>query len=154
MTTAAMRIITVRQPHAWAIIHGGKDIENRSRNIAGDYRGTLAIHAGLAKYEQHNLSSETHRATHGDEVDTSIVFGAIIGTVELVGVHESAINGCGTGEGFGTVIPQCSEWAHSWSHHLVLANPRPLITPIPFTGALGLRTLPSDVEALVLAGLR
>ena len=29
-----LRILTVRQPYAWAIIHGGKDIENRTRNIA------------------------------------------------------------------------------------------------------------------------
>lgn len=33
-----MRILTVRQPWAWAIIHGGKDVENRTRNVAGDYR--------------------------------------------------------------------------------------------------------------------
>ena len=26
-----MRAISVRQPHAWAIIHGGKDVENRSQ---------------------------------------------------------------------------------------------------------------------------
>jgi hypothetical protein len=30
-----MRALTVRQPWAWAIVHGGKDIENRTRNIAG-----------------------------------------------------------------------------------------------------------------------
>ena len=33
-----MRVLTVRQPWAWAIIHGGKDVENRVRNLAG---GTL-----------------------------------------------------------------------------------------------------------------
>ena len=42
-----LRVLTVRQPYAWAIIHGGKDIENRTRNIAGSYRGPVAIHAAL-----------------------------------------------------------------------------------------------------------
>lgn len=42
-----MRILTVRQPWAWAIVHGGKDVENRTRNIAGAYRGPVAIHAGM-----------------------------------------------------------------------------------------------------------
>ena len=46
-----MRILTVRQPWAWAIIHGGKDVENRVRNIAGDYHGPIAIHAAKAGKE-------------------------------------------------------------------------------------------------------
>lgn len=41
----AARILTVRQPWAWAIIHGGKTVENRVRNISGDYRGPVLIHA-------------------------------------------------------------------------------------------------------------
>lgn len=46
-----MRILTVRQPWVWAIIHGGKDVENRVRNIAGSYRGPVAIHVALADAE-------------------------------------------------------------------------------------------------------
>ncbi|GAA3142327.1 hypothetical protein GCM10020255_022450 [Rhodococcus baikonurensis] len=42
-----MRILTVRQPYAWQIVHGDKNIENRTRNIAGKYRGPVAIHASL-----------------------------------------------------------------------------------------------------------
>jgi hypothetical protein len=42
-----MRALTVRQPWAWAIVHGGKDVENRTRNLAGSYRGPVAIHAAL-----------------------------------------------------------------------------------------------------------
>lgn len=30
-----LRVLTVRQPWAWSLIEGGKDVENRSRNIAG-----------------------------------------------------------------------------------------------------------------------
>jgi len=141
-----MRILTVRQPWAWAIIHGGKDVENRARNLAGDYRGPIAIHAGLAAYEQGNMGSRAHRAAHGTETETRIDFGAIIGVVDLVGVHRTQGNGECRPAGLGW----CSPWAESgdvW--HLVIADPRPLITPIPFKGALGLRTLPADIEAAI-----
>lgn len=48
--------LSVRQPWAWAIIHAGKDIENRSpaavRNM-GHCKGTVSIHAakGMTKEE-------------------------------------------------------------------------------------------------------
>lgn len=38
------RALSVRQPWAWAILHAGKDVENRS--WATGYRGELLIHAG------------------------------------------------------------------------------------------------------------
>lgn len=43
--TVTLRALTIRQPWAWAIIHGGKDIENRSWNTK--HRGPLVIHAGM-----------------------------------------------------------------------------------------------------------
>lgn len=42
-----MRIVTIRPPWAQLIVNYGKDVENRVRNIAGGYRGPVAIHAGL-----------------------------------------------------------------------------------------------------------
>lgn len=38
-----MRALSIRQPWAWAIIHAGKDIENRTWHHW--FRGTLLIHA-------------------------------------------------------------------------------------------------------------
>jgi hypothetical protein len=46
-----VKALTVQQPWAWAIVHGGKDVENRSRNLAGSYRGPVAIHAGKREDE-------------------------------------------------------------------------------------------------------
>lgn len=158
-----MRAITVRQPHAWAIIHGGKPVENRSRNIAGAYRGPVAIHAGLHPFEQDNMSSRAHRAACGTEVGTEIVFGAIIGVADLVDVHYvddcwdqeltdvvrlyredreqfNAIPDSGAGGIIGRMRP-CSPWAIDGNYHLVLRNPRALATPIPAKGRLGLWTL-------------
>lgn len=170
--SAEMRILTVRQPRAWAIIHGGKDVENRTRNIAGDYRGPVAIHAGLAKFEEEGgaypevqraiwFEEEGYRATDdqlwevADDVDPDdprFVYGAILGVVDLVGVHESYVDGCGTGEAGGP-IPMCSEWAEPIAKHLVLANPRPLPTPIPSRGSLGLRRLDPDTITQITAAL-
>lgn len=150
-----MRVLTVRQPWAWAIIHGGKDVENRVRNIAGDYRGQVAIHVAQAidtqamtqPTEALKDAAALHARRHPDPLDGGPWFnnrGAIIGVIDLVGVHDSRGDGCGTRRGtarLGELIPQCSDWAEPWAHHLVLANPRPLSEPIPFKGALGLRRL-------------
>lgn len=39
-----MRALSIRQPWAWLIVNGHKDIENRSWETK--YRGRIAIHAG------------------------------------------------------------------------------------------------------------
>lgn len=41
-----MRALTIRQPWAWLIVHGHKDVENRSWSTR--YRGPLLIHAASA----------------------------------------------------------------------------------------------------------
>lgn len=145
-----MRAITVRQPWAWAIIHGSKDVENRSRNIAGSYRGPVAIHAGLAITPWSDWSDEMLRAHRS--ADPAYILGHVIGIVDLVGVHVGSISQTTTHRGgpvcFDDTTPigqPCSPWAMPHHHHLVLANPRPLPEPIPYRGALGLWTLPDDV---------
>ena len=155
-----LRCLTVRQPWAWAIVHGGKDVENRTRNIAGAYRGPVAIHAGLAKFEQHNMASRALRAAHGTEVDVRVLYGCVVGVVELVDVHDedecldreirrldrmrratpeefAALPDNGAGGLIGRIHP-CSPWSIPDEFHLVLANPRPLARPIPTKGRLGL----------------
>ena len=147
-----MRILTVRQPWAWAIIHGGKNVENRSRNIAGEYRGPVAIHAGLQfDFDGHRESKHLFPANpyaHWRRSDWE--FGAIIGVVDLVDVHKAWEAECWRDSIAGS-ITTCSPWAVGEGYHLVLANPRPLSEPIPYKGALGLRRLPDDVVAQVLA---
>lgn len=138
-----MRAITVRQPWAWAIVHGGKDVENRSRNIAGAYRGPVAIHAGQQYAKDADLDPTFLAAwvPVGGDLD----YGHIIGVVELADVHH------------GWMEPQgrpCSPWGQDYDgakglHHLVLRNPRPLAEPVRYRGALGLWTVPEDVEARI-----
>lgn len=157
-----MRILTVRQPWAWAIIHGGKDVENRVRNIAGSYRGPVAIHA--AKVNDADAWAALGRTSltaysRALDVRESLIGGAIIGVVDLTNVHVVQQAHDGTNVCFDTITPTgaiCSRWANAYDefdayrgHHLELANPRPLTNPIPFTGALGLRRLDADSTAAV-----
>lgn len=132
-----MRILTVRQPWAWAIIHGGKDVENRVRNIAGDYRGPVAIHAGAAW----DWDTQLGVIPTPHPTSVALVRGEIIGVVDLVGVHTDLVG--------GRPVAHCSPWAEDGAHHLVLSNPRPLAKPIPYRGALGLRRLDADTIARI-----
>lgn len=156
-----MKALTVQQPWAWAIIHGGKDIENRTQ--AWRYRGPLAIHAGARLSErglQSELLQDAWRAAGGPPIWRS-ESSAIIGVVDLVGVHRcSALNV--TRE----VLCCDSAWAeqpYDERHggirrrnlvHLVLENPRPLAVPIPCRGALGLWTPPAEVLEQLPAAAR
>jgi hypothetical protein len=143
-----MRIITVRQPWAWAIIFGGKNIENRSMNIAGSYRGPIAIHAGQKNLRETwslFLGTAPKATELQDKAAAEAVFGSIIGVVDLVDVHQCLGNEkeCSSEEG---IFP-CSPWGlRSAKYHLVLANPR-AIEPIRYKGFLGLRTI-SESEVL------
>lgn len=158
-----MRILTVRQPWAWAIIHGGKDVENRVRNIAGDWRGPVAIH--VAKQEDEEAYSvpvlrdalEARYRTWSPRGALARMrsepapkyFGRIIGAVDLTDVHHA--HSCPK-HGQDAPWPLCSAWAESGDlYHLVLANPRPLASPIPYRGALGLRRLDEETIARVTA---
>lgn len=148
-----MKALTVQQPWAWAIMHGGKLAENRTQNWK--YRGPLAIHAGM-RYSDRGMNSPlVQKAATGRTGpgcwDSGIVTppawttqGAILGTVDLVDVHPDT--GC------------CKPWGESGYAeyggrtrrlvtHLVLENPRPLAVPIACKGALGLWTPNPDLVA-------
>lgn len=158
-----MKILTVRQPWAWAIIHGGKDVENRVRNIAGSYRGPVAIHVAksIAKID---YRSYLHVEGHGYDAKADQHLGEIIGVVDLIDVHSaSVIGGCGQMQNDCDEHPNgcrhhCSPWAmgpapEGWYQHLVFENPRALNEPIRFKGALGLRDINPDVVRAIVRQL-
>lgn len=159
-----MRILTVRQPWAWAIMHGGKDVENRVRNIAGGYRGPVAIHsAQVNDVDAWAAMGRTNLAAYSHALDApeSHIGGAIIGVVDLVDVHVVRQAHDGTNVCFDNSTPVgeiCSGWASAYDefpayggYHMALRNPRPLAQPIPFKGALGLRRLDETTTASVWA---
>lgn len=163
-----MRVMTVRQPWALHIVQSGKDVENRVRNIAGTYRGPVAIHAGLAADEEALRQLPMH-APNG--VPRVFDKGVVIGVVDITGVHSSgdcldrnlhrlaalyrddreAFNAT-RDDGLGGLIGKvqmCSPWALPEYHHIELTNPRKLARPIPLRGALGLRELDPAVVAQI-----
>jgi hypothetical protein len=131
-----VRILTVRNPWAYAIIHMGKCIENRKWST--DYRGPVAIHAG--KQLDPSAFAEILDITGFDVPAAGAEpLGAIIGVVDLVDAHDAHDPA------------ECSQWAQEGAKHLVLANPRP-VSPIFMPGALGLRELDAEIEVPVLRG--
>lgn len=123
--TQQNKALTVKQPWAWAIIHGGKDVENRSKPTK--HRGQLYIHAGKG------WADEGIDAMGIDALPKSydeFLAGMVIGTVDLVGHHHA---------------DECGGVACAWGipgfYHWELANARPLATPFPETGKLGIWNL-------------
>lgn len=126
-----MKALSIRQPWAWLIVHGYKDVENRTWATA--FRGCIYVHAGL---------HQDYGAYEGDPVyrwlcqwireritpdakwdweQSRLTLGAIIGEVDIVD--------CVTESG--------SPWFDG-PYGFVLANPVAYDKPIPCKGKLGL----------------
>jgi hypothetical protein len=120
-----MKALSVCQPWAWAIVHGLKRVENRTRPTR--HRGPLVIHASRSRrYLGQDYSHLLAGLPPVEELD----FGALVGVVEVVGcvrVEEVA------GDPFATG-PWC------W----LLARARP-IRPVPFRGQVGLFNVPDQL---------
>lgn len=158
------RVLTVRQPWARAIMALGKDVENRTRNIAGGWRGPVAIHAGLRDDPDAwdsleagcALACGTDRPAWADLA--GLARGAIVGVVNLVDAHPAygSPGSCWTGweDTAGVTREQfCSPWAGADGWHLVLRDPRRLPVPVPYRGGQGLRRLDPRVQTAVAAQL-
>jgi hypothetical protein len=135
-----IRILTVRQPWAWAIIAGYKPVENRSRLMTGGYRGPVAIHSGL-KPDNHSYfdplteaAAQDHMAVTGESCVT-YEYGVILGVADLTDEHMHGAEGVAAGWGL------CSKWAWQGMAHLRFENPRRLPKPVPWIGRLGLGRL-------------
>jgi hypothetical protein len=127
-----MKAITICNPHAWAVIHGSKMFENRTWRSS--FSGTLLIHAGQSvKF----MSDRDMYPGCPDPMDPQMVFGAIIGVVDMYGSKRPGLEDARY-HGYGP-------WCH------VYANPRPLPRPIKCRGMQGLWTPPAKVLAAVYA---
>lgn len=121
-----MLALSVRQPWAWAIIHAGKDIENRGlkfewkRGYAG-LKNSLAIQASAGMTRDQYLEGADFMATLGIQCPrpADLVRGGIIGAVKVVNVTRKS----------------SSPWFFG-PLGLVLAEAR-AVEPIPVSGSLG-----------------
>lgn len=163
-----MRALTIQQPWAWAILRGGKDVENR-RNRKGQEAarrqfntpGPVLVHAG-----QRDAGTEAYRVVkHLSQIDpgqaglprsdTAWAYGAFIGIADLVGVHTA--DQC-----YDPVTGRhCSLWAETGCAHLQLANP-PRAAPArrvaraarPVARGGRLRALPDqEADSVIVASL-
>lgn len=118
--------LSVRQPWAWAIVHAGKHLENRSWGGWGAdkkrKRGPICIHAssGMTRDEYEHARDFMGRYGVNCPPPADLVRGAIIGTASIV----------------DWVTKSHSFWFMG-PGALVLEAMTPLPEPIPCSGALG-----------------
>lgn len=82
-----MKALSIKQPWAWAIIHGGKDIENRLWK--SDFRGRFLVHASKSfDMEGYQFMQENQRRLGIERLpqlsDKAFPMGGIIGSVEMI----------------------------------------------------------------------
>ncbi|WP_336346556.1 ASCH domain-containing protein [Pseudomonas monsensis] len=84
-----MKALSIRQPWAWLILHGGKDIENRSWHTK--FRGRFLVHASASCTRKQwseavSFALKAGLINHPAEVPpiNELLLGGIVGTVELV----------------------------------------------------------------------
>ena len=134
-----IKVLSVRQPWAWLIVSGYKNIENRSWKT--DYRGELFIHASqgfdwtalewLEQFWEYQVLVCRHFGIRGPHIAMrKEEFGAIVGYADLTDCVRNANS--------IWAMPGC--W--HWELHRALQ-----LAPIPLKGRLGIFEIP-EPEAL------
>ncbi len=137
-----MKALTIKQPWAQLVMKGGKDIENREWPC--HYRGHIAITASAKIDKAEVFSACDFMKSWIPKFSTRIFMdeamrhpvGCALGTVEI----------------YGCVTDSDRPWFQG-RYGFLLRDPRPLATPIPIKGKLGLWELPEDIEQRVVAEL-
>jgi hypothetical protein len=115
--------ISVRQPWAWALLYGGKDIENRNAHAVKfmKERGPIALHASSGMTRREYEWAAAHMKTIGVDCPSAqfLPRGGIIGIIDITDI----------------VKESSSPW---WigPRGLIVRNPRP-VDFIPCQGQVG-----------------
>lgn len=125
--------ISIRQPWAWLIVNGFKDIENR--DWPTKFRGRLLVHAAKGMTQAEWGSAWEFAAGCGASpaaLERGVTFdtierGGIVGSVEIVDCVQRSDSRWFVGR-YGFVLED--------------ATPRPFV---PYKGALGIFRVPADV---------
>lgn len=88
-----MKALSIKQPWAWAILHCGKDIENRKWNTK--FRGEFYIHAGLSYDDSGEVWIAEHFPDRYDRLfkKENCLMGGIIGKATLIDVVKISYSG-------------------------------------------------------------
>lgn len=140
-----MRGLSIRQPWAWYIAHGTKRVENRGRQTR--YRGPLLIHASksmtVAEYRAADLFVRGFDSALADRCPSpgALPLGAVVAVARLVDVVH---------------VLDRVRWSDApWfvgDYGWVLDDVRPLAEPIPWSGTLGLWSVPDELRDAALRG--
>lgn len=125
-----MKAVTIRQPFAWAIAAGFKDIENRSWAPRVEPGELVAIHAAVAAPSPNDVALVQKRIGRRARVPESYDCGAVVAVARVAKV----------------ITVSRSAW-FSGPLGWVLEDVTPVRKPIDCKGQLGLWNLPSSVEA-------
>ena len=118
------KALSIRQPWSWLIVHGLKDVENRSWPT--NFRGRVYVHAGLKVDKEAYCYVPRNVLPLPDQAYDTL--GAIIGEVDIVDCRFR----------FGDENDNLySEWHDAGMHGFYLANPVEYEKPIPCKGQLG-----------------
>ena len=135
-----MKTLSVKQPWAWLICAGYKDIENRTRKT--NYRGRILIHASKTKLEEYyEIITEFSRAGY----TIVMIYDKKEYKGKCIPFYECSEMQAIIGE---VTIVDCvqnykSKWAEPGSWHWVLADPVLYDKPIlNIKGKLGLWEYP------------
>ena len=136
-----VKVISVRQPWAWLLVAGHKDIENRTWRTS--YRGSLLIHASLATEPDDFPMQRDWIETCGIVIPEDLPRGAIVGSATLAHVD------CGNGyQGDGLACT--SPWFEGpYGFHM--ADAVEFANPIRWRGQLGLRDVSDSLAADIIA---
>lgn len=123
-----MKVLSIKQPWAHLILHGGKDVENRT--WATKHRGRFLVHAskGLTGPEYWQVAKYCHDRRLPAPASLELLQrGGIVGSVELVDCQSTST----------------SPW-YMGEVAFVLANPK-LLPFVPCKGRLGFFDAPQEV---------
>ena len=126
----ASRAITIRQPWAWAIVAGYKDVENRSRRT--NFRGPLLVHAAV-DLDPRGFEFLWENGLY-KKLPSDLSRGGLIGMVDVVDCTRA----------------YDSDWAFAGSWQWVLRRPREFKSVLRCRGHLGL--FEPEVSARSIAG--
>ncbi|WP_259659102.1 ASCH domain-containing protein [Burkholderia pseudomallei] len=127
-----MKALSIRQPWAWLIVQGFKDIENRTWPTR--FRGRVLIHASKgmtkAEYEDVELFAEGLQLPAREDLERGGIVGVAMITDCVLPAHRKSI------------------WHMAGQFGFQLADAK----PVPFVeckGALGFFNVPHDIAAVL-----
>lgn len=79
---SALPVLSIRQPFAWLVAKGIKDVENRSKRT--HYRGPILVHASKSRERLSPCDIEYWQKVARTPLPDDYNFGGVIGVVEIV----------------------------------------------------------------------